>query len=239
MKSYRIAVLPGDGIGPEIVREAVKSPRRRRRTGRRPFRDGGGFRRRRRLRPLRHPPSRPGHGTRAFERRRSAGRRGRSEMGTPRLQRPAGAGSPRPAVGPRPLREPPSGRRLRGPDRRLAPQARRRPGDRSADRPGASGGRLLRQAPRRPDRERPAGRNQHDGLLGDGDPADREGGVRHGAGAPEKTPLRGQGQRPRNDGALAECRHGGRPGLSGCRTDSTCTWTTARCSSSGIPGSST
>ena len=24
MKSYRIAVLPGDGIGPEIVLEAVK-----------------------------------------------------------------------------------------------------------------------------------------------------------------------------------------------------------------------
>ena len=49
-----------------------------------------------------------------------------------------------------------------------------------------AGGRLLRQATRRPDRERPADRDQHDGLHGDGDPADREGGLRDRADAPKK-----------------------------------------------------
>ena len=55
MKPYRIAVLPGDGIGPEIVRGGGEGARRRRRTDRRPVRPSRRTRRRRRLRPFRHP----------------------------------------------------------------------------------------------------------------------------------------------------------------------------------------
>ena len=239
MKEYRIAVLPGDGIGPEIVREAGKvlDVVAERAGVRFEMEEGlvGGAAYDRFGTPLPEDVLKMARG----ERRRSPGRRGRPEMGTARLQPPAGAGPPRPPVGARAVRQPPAGRRLRGPDRRLAAQARGRPGDRPDHRPRTPGGRLFRQAPRRPGRERPADRDQHHGLYRGGDPADREGGLRSGPGAAQEAPLRGQGQRPRNDGALAGRRHGGGPRLSGRRSSSTCTSTTARCSSSGIPASST
>ena len=47
------------------------------------------------------------------------------------------------------------------------------PGDRPPHRPRTRRGRLFRQTPGRPGGERPADRDQHDGLYRGGDPADR------------------------------------------------------------------
>ncbi len=109
MKTYRIAVLPGDGIGPEIMREAEKvlGVVAERAGVRFEMEEGlvGGAAYDRFGTPLPEEVMKTGAG----ERRRPAGRRGRAEMGVPRLQPPAGAGSPRAAVGARSL-SPTSGR---------------------------------------------------------------------------------------------------------------------------------
>ena len=112
MKTYRIAVLPGDGIGPEIVLEAVKvlGVVAERAGVHFEMEEGfvGGAAYDRFGTPLPEEVMELALASDAV----LLGAVGGPKWGPPRLQRPAGAGSPRPAIRSRPLREPPSGRRL-------------------------------------------------------------------------------------------------------------------------------
>jgi 3-isopropylmalate/(R)-2-methylmalate dehydratase small subunit len=163
MKSYRIAVLPGDGIARTSCGKPGKSwmPCRRGPTSASIWRGAG---RRRRIRPLRNPASPTGHGPCAFERWPFClGAVGGPQWNplTTACGRSGAAGT---AVCSRPLCESPSGGRLRGPDRRLAPQERGRPGIDLLFVRELLGNALFRKAAGRAGRKRPADRNQHDHL---------------------------------------------------------------------------
>ena len=156
--NFKIAVLRGDGIGPEITDEALRvlHGRRRQVPARVPVRRG--VRRRRGVGPLRRAsagsddrdvPQRRRHPQRPVRRPDERG-------ASPEVERRRDDGDPRAAARVRSLHEPAAGRRLPGGALALAAAARDRRGRRHADRARTDGRHLLRRARRAHDRRRPA-----------------------------------------------------------------------------------
>ena len=209
MATYRIAVLPGDGIGAEVTAEAVRVLGVVAKEGGLGLRVRGGAGRRRRHRRARHP---------------AAGRDARALPGgaTPscsgRWAAPSGTTSRRssaPSAGILRIRkELDLYANLRPADLlshargRLAAQAVGGRGHGPHGHPRAHGRPLLRRAARASRAPATAGaRGQHHGVHVTGDRAGRAPRLRRRAQAPEAADLGGQGQRARGVAALAGGRH--------------------------------
>ena len=206
--ALRIAVLPGDGIGPEVTQGRAGRPPR----GLRPRRD----RRRgdrapdRRSRAPRDRLAAPGRDARRLPRRRRRLPRRRRRPGVRR--RAAGEKArdrpPPPPQVARRLRERPPREGRPGPRGRRAAEARDRRGPRPRRLPRADGRPLLRRAALPRPRRRP--RRQHAPLHARGGRADRRARLPRRRGAPRPRHLGRQGERPRDVGPLAPRRRRGR-----------------------------
>ena len=235
----KIAILPGDGIGVEIVAEAVRVLERLRSEGLRPG-DRDRADRRRRLR--RGKAAVAGRHARAGAPRRcDPARRGRRPALRHAAARAAArAGHPRHTQGARPVREPASGDALSGARRRVDAQARGRRRARPDDRARADRRHLLRPAARTPQQRRRRSRGlRHDALQRAGDPAHRARRLRDRAQARQKAVLGRQGQRARYVDPVARSRDRDRRRTIPTSSSRTCTSTTRRCSWCAIRSSST
>ena len=236
----KVLVLPGDGIGPEIMREVLRVVEffdRRRIAS---FEISRGPGRRRRLRRLRRAADRCDAGRGAGGRRGAVRLGRRPEMGDPAVRAAARARPPAAAQGDGPVRQSAPGGGVRGAGRRLEPEARAGRRARSDDRARIDRRHLFRRAARHRDaaRRQPP-RHQHRGLHRGRDRARRPRRLRAGDEAPAPA-LRGrQGQRHGIGRAVARGRAAGAAPttpMSSCRS---CTPTIARCSWCATRSSST
>ena len=228
--SGHIALLPGDGIGPEIVSAAVQGPRRRRRLHLRGAPRRRRLDRRERDRAHRRRPREVPQG-----RRRPARGGRRAEVGHDRPGQAAPrAGPPRPSQGPRPLREPPAGPPEPGTRRREPAPARDHPGHRHPRRARAHRRHLLRREEAR------AGLGVRPCVYTRAE-IERIARVAFEVRRPPRWPrhLGGQGERPRNFTSLARGRDRRPRRLSPTSPSTTCSSTTPRCSSSPARAAST
>ena len=179
----KIAILPGDGIGPEIVARSRARPRRA--ATRRPAdRNRNGADRRRRLRRGGPPAARSHAAPRARGRCRAAGRRRRAAVRHAAARDAARAGHPRHPQGARAFRQPAPGAALSGACRRVVAEAGDRRRARPHDHPRAHRRHLFRRAARTPHQCRRRGRGlRHDALQRRRNPAHRRGRLRDGAGS--------------------------------------------------------
>ena len=230
MATYKIAVLPGDGIGQEVTPEAQKVLQVVGKAAGASFEFEHGAGRRRRHR-------RDGRAAAAKRRCASASRATPSCSGrwadpsgtTCRRSSAPSAGLLALAQGARPLRQPAPGHVLSDARRRLAAQALGGRGHRHHGDPRAHRRALLRRAARARDaRRRRRARGQHDGLHVAGDRARGARRLRRRDEAEEAADLGGQGQRARRVAALAGGRHARGEGLSRTSRSTTCWSTTAR-----------
>ena len=219
--SRKIAVLPGDGIGPEVTAEAIKAlqaVRRRPTSSRRrswaaaAYDDGG--------HPLPdiHARTLPSGRRRALRRgRRAEVRRDPRPALAPRARSVAAV-----AEGAEPLRERPPREDAQGARRLVPPQGRSE--DRLRRRARADRRVVLRRE--EPHRQRGDG---HLRVLALRDRANLAGRLRGRAHSRQEAPERGQGERAGDLAALAG--DGERPRAGSTRTSRclTCWWTTARC----------
>ena len=191
-----LLLLPGDGIGPEVMAEVKAVIAFMNEAGLARLRDRGGSGRRRRLRRARRGDHRRGDGEGA-RRRRGALRRGRrAEMGQGRLRAAARGGAAPAPQGARRLRQSPPGDLLSGARRRLVAEARAGRGARHPDPARADRRRLFRRAEGDPrPRQRPEARHRHAGLRHLRDRAHRPRRLRAGADAPQQGDLDGEAQR--------------------------------------------
>ncbi len=216
MATYRIAVLPGDGIGQEVTPEAVRVLEA---VGKG---TGSGFEFERGLVggaaiDATGKPLAAGHARAVPRVARDPVRGGRrAQVGRRAARAAARTRPPGDSQGAGPLREPPSGEVLSHARGRLAAQARGGRGDRPHGHPRADRRPLLRRAAgRRALRRRRRPRDQHDGVHLARGRADRPDRLRRRAQAPAAAHVGRQGERAGGVAALARGRDPRRQGLPG------------------------
>ena len=241
MAVFKLLLLPGDGIGPEVMAE-VEPPRRLgQRAGDCRDRDRDRPCRRLRLRCAWRGDLRRHHGQGACRRRGDAWRRRRAEMGWCALRSAARGRAAAPAQGLATLRQSAPGHLLSGARRRFVVEARPRRGPRHHDRARADRRGLFRRAEGdQGSRQRAEARRRHPDLRHLRDRAHRRGRLRPRPQAAEPRALGREAQRHEDRRALERGGHAAAQGaLRGRATPAHPRRQLRACSSCAGPSSST